>query len=68
MPVQLSNGSFLEMLLGASNIMTCRQVRYDLLSCPPAIEDSGFGITEAPLEVHDGAAVCALTSKVVRVL
>lgn len=64
MPMQLTNGALLQMLLSSCNIMTCWEVIIDLLSDPTTRENLGLGVAEAPLQVGYGTRVGALLPKV----
>lgn len=57
MPMELTRSSLLEVLLGACNVVTSRQVGNDLFANPAAVEDLGLGVREAPLEVRNGASI-----------
>lgn len=68
MPMQLANRSLLQVLLRGGDVVTCRQVRDDLLTDPASSKNSRLRVREAPLEIRDYAIVGALSTKVVRVL
>lgn len=68
MPVQLSNGTLLQVLLRTSNIVTLWQVLDDLLSGPTAGEQSGLGLREAPLHIGHESIIGARGAELIRVL
>ena len=68
MPVELTNATFLDVLLGAGNVVAGRQVRDDLLPRPATSEDVRLGVGHAPLEINDCAAISRLLAEIVRVV
>lgn len=66
--MKLANGTLLQMLLRACNVVTCGQVRNDLLADPTTLEDARLGVGEAPFQVGHRAGVGRLLSEVVWVL
>lgn len=68
MPVKLANGTLLQMLLCAGNVVTGRQISNDLLAHPTTLEDARLGVGEAPFQVGHRAGVGRLLSEVVWVL
>lgn len=68
MPMQLSKGTLLQVLLGARDIMTLREIRSDLFPYPATIEYVRLGIRESPFQVRDVTVVPILLAQVIRVL
>lgn len=68
MPMQLPNGTLLQMLLSPGNVMTSRKVLNDLLSRPAAWEKSCLGVRKTPFDVRYEAVIGARGTEVVRVL
>lgn len=66
--MQFTTGTFLQMLLGTSNVSASRQIRDDLLSCPATLEDSRPGVAETPLQIWNDSIVSGLSSKIVWIL
>jgi hypothetical protein len=67
-PVQLTDGTLLQVLLGSSNVVTLRQVGRYLLTNPTAIVDAHLRIRKAPFEVRHVAAIGRLLAQVTGVL
>lgn len=67
MPVQLSDGTLLEVLLGAGDVLAGGEVGDDLLAHPAAIEQTGVGVGEGPLQIHDDTRVGGFLAEVGRV-
>jgi hypothetical protein len=67
-PMELTNATFLDVLLGAGDILAGRQVRDDLLPRPATSEDVRLGIGHAPLEIDDIATIRRLLAEIVRVV
>lgn len=59
-PVQLTNGTLLQVLLGCCDIMALWQVVVHLLANPAARVNSRLGIGEPPLKVRHIACIGAL--------
>lgn len=68
MPVKLSGGTLLEMLLGGGNIMTLGKVLNDLLPNPSTVKEASLGVGEAPFQVGHNTVVSGLLPEVVGVL
>jgi hypothetical protein len=68
MPMELTHGTFLKMLLSSGNVCAGGKICNDLLAHPSPVEDPRPGIREAPLEVGHHAIVGALSPQVVGVL
>jgi hypothetical protein len=67
-PVKLTNGTFLEMLLGTSNIMALGQILNHLLSGPTTREKLSLRLRETPLDIGHKAVVSARSPELIRVL
>lgn len=57
MPVKFAGGTFLQVLLGAGDVVARGQIRDDLLSDPTSREQTCLGVGEAPLQVRHHAVV-----------
>lgn len=68
MPMQLSKGTLLQVLLGSRNIMAGRKIRSDLFSGPTTREDIGLGIRESPFQVLNVTIVSVLLAQVIWIL
>lgn len=58
--MELTNGTFFQMLLRRRNIVALRKIIVDLLANPTARENLGLGVTEAPLQIGNCSRVGAL--------
>ena len=67
-PVELADGTLLQMLLGGRDVVAGGEIGDDLLPDPAAVEQPGLGVGEAPLQVGNDAVVGALRPEVVGVL
>lgn len=67
-PVQFADSAFLQMLLGACNIMTLGQVLNDLLPRPAAWEQPSLRLRKAPLDIGHKAIISAGSAELVWVL
>ena len=68
MPMKLTNGALLQVLLSSSNVMALRQVLHDLLTNPTSREDLGLRVREPPLKIWNCSSICGLLAKIVRVV
>jgi len=68
MPMQLPNGTLLQMLLSPGNVMALGKVLNDLLSRPAAWEKSRLGVGKAPFDVGNEAVIGARGTEVVGIL
>ena len=60
--MEFTKSTFLQVLLSSGNVVTLRQIRDDLLTDPPAIEQSCLRVGEPPLEVRYHTIVSALAA------
>lgn len=68
MPMQLSNSTLLQVLLGSRNIMTSRKIRSDLFPGPATREDIGLGVGESPFQVLNVTTVSILLAQIIWIL
>jgi hypothetical protein len=67
-PVQLTSGPLLQMLLSTSDIMALRQILNDLLTGPTAREQPSLRLGKTPLDVRDEAIVGGRGAKLIWIL
>ena len=67
MPMELSYSSLVEMLLCSGDVRTRREIRDHLFTSPPFIENSSFGVTEAPFQVWHDSIVGRLLCEIIGV-
>ena len=68
MPMELSSATLLQVLLGTGDVMTCWEIRGNLLSCPTSGEDVGLGVGESPFQIGDISIVSLLLTQVIWIL
>lgn len=66
MPVQFTDSTLLQVLLGTGNIMTLGEILNDLLARPATREQSGLRLREAPLDIGHEAVVSARGAQLIR--
>lgn len=68
MPVQLPDGTLLQMLLSPGDVMALGKILDKLLSGPTTGEESCLGVRETPLDIGNEAVVGARSTEVIRIL
>jgi hypothetical protein len=68
MPVEFTNGTLDQMLLGTRDVMARGKILDDLLTNPTTLQKTSLGIGEAPFEVGNNTVIRRLTTEVIRVL
>lgn len=68
MPVQLTDSSLYQMLLGTGNVVTLWKIGRDLLPRPASRIEISLGIRETPFQIRNISIVCRLAAQVIRVL